>query len=123
VESVDIQNGQIRVTFGENVTDYSDLPTLLIDAGHKLTLFREEEINLETAFMALNERDYGVRPMTGAVSSRLFANLKSRFQISDFKFPAHFPAESRSYSSYTLDARLAVGIDADQAAFDHRGQH
>ena len=48
-------DGQIRVTLAENVTDYSDLPTLLIDAGHKLTLFREEEINLETAFMALTK--------------------------------------------------------------------
>jgi ABC-2 type transport system ATP-binding protein len=27
----------------------------LIDGGHKLTLFREEEINLETAFMALTK--------------------------------------------------------------------
>jgi ABC-2 type transport system ATP-binding protein len=55
VESVSVQNGQIRVTLRENITDYSDLPTVLIDAGHKLTLFREEEINLETAFMALTK--------------------------------------------------------------------
>ena len=55
VEKVDLQNGQIRVTLREHVTDYSDLPTVLIDAGHKLTLFREEEINLETAFMALTK--------------------------------------------------------------------
>jgi ABC-2 type transport system ATP-binding protein len=55
VESVDVQNGQIRVTLCETASDYSDLPTLLIDAGHKLTLFREEEINLETAFMALTK--------------------------------------------------------------------
>ena len=39
----------------ENVTDYSDLPTVLIDAGFKLTLFQEDEINLETAFMALTK--------------------------------------------------------------------
>ena len=50
-----IQDGHIRLTLAENVTDYSDLPTLLIDAGFKLTLFREEEINLETAFMALTK--------------------------------------------------------------------
>jgi ABC-2 type transport system ATP-binding protein len=55
VEGVDVQNGQIRVTLAENVVDYADLPTILIDAGHKLTLFREEEINLETAFMALTK--------------------------------------------------------------------
>jgi ABC-2 type transport system ATP-binding protein len=55
VESVDMHDGQIRVTLRENVTDYSNLPTILIEAGHKLTLFREEEINLETAFMALTK--------------------------------------------------------------------
>jgi ABC-2 type transport system ATP-binding protein len=55
VESVAIQDGHIRLTLAENVTDYSDLPTVLIDAGFKLTLFREEEINLETAFMALTK--------------------------------------------------------------------
>jgi ABC-2 type transport system ATP-binding protein len=55
VENVEVKNGQILATLRENAADYSDLPTLLIDAGHKLTLFREEEINLETAFMALTK--------------------------------------------------------------------
>jgi ABC-2 type transport system ATP-binding protein len=55
VETVDIQNGRLRVTLIENATDYSDLPTQLIDAGFKLTLFQEEELNLETAFMALTK--------------------------------------------------------------------
>jgi len=55
VESIAIRDGQMRVTLAENVTDYSDLPTVLIDAGFKLTLFREEELNLETAFMALTK--------------------------------------------------------------------
>jgi ABC-2 type transport system ATP-binding protein len=55
VENVTIEDGHIRLTLAENVGDYSDLPTLLIDAGFKLTLFREEEINLETAFMALTK--------------------------------------------------------------------
>jgi ABC-2 type transport system ATP-binding protein len=55
VEKVEIANGHVSVTLGENVTDYSDLPTLLIDAGFKLTLFREDELNLETAFMALTK--------------------------------------------------------------------
>jgi len=55
VESVEIRNGQLLVTLAEGVEDYSDLPTLLIQAGHKLTLFKEEEINLETAFMALTK--------------------------------------------------------------------
>ncbi len=55
VESVEIRDGQLSVTLAEGVEDYSDLPTLLIQAGCKLTLFREEEINLETAFMALTK--------------------------------------------------------------------
>jgi ABC-2 type transport system ATP-binding protein len=55
VESVALQDGHIRLTLAENVTDYSELPTVLIDAGFKLTLFREEELNLETAFMALTK--------------------------------------------------------------------
>ena len=41
------------MTLKRGVEDYSELPTRLIQAGHKLTLFREEEINLESAFMAL----------------------------------------------------------------------
>lgn len=55
VESVELRDGQVRVTLRENVSDYSDLPTILIDAGYKLRLFQEEEINLETAFMALTK--------------------------------------------------------------------
>ncbi len=48
-------SGHLLVTLCEGVTDYSDLPTLLIQAGHKLTMFKEDEINLETAFMALTK--------------------------------------------------------------------
>ncbi len=55
VENVDLGDGYIEVTLAENVTDYSDLPTMLIDAGFKLTLFKEDELNLETAFMALTK--------------------------------------------------------------------
>jgi ABC-2 type transport system ATP-binding protein len=55
VESVEVRDGHIAVTLAENVTDYSDLPTILLEAGHKLTLFKEDELNLETAFMALTK--------------------------------------------------------------------
>jgi len=55
VERVEIREGRILATLKENMSDYSDLPTLLIQAGHKITLFKEEEINLETAFMALTK--------------------------------------------------------------------
>jgi ABC-2 type transport system ATP-binding protein len=55
VEKVELSDGHIRVTLAENVLDYSDLPTILIEAGHKLRLFKEDELNLETAFMALTK--------------------------------------------------------------------
>ncbi len=55
VASVEIRNGHIRATLQPGVQDYSDLPTLLIQRGHRLTLFREEEVNLESAFMALTK--------------------------------------------------------------------
>ena len=35
--------------------DYSDLPSALLEAKFKLKLFREEEVNLETAFMELTK--------------------------------------------------------------------
>ena len=35
--------------------DYSELPSALIAAGYRLKLFREEEVNLETAFMELTK--------------------------------------------------------------------
>lgn len=46
------------VTLRPGVLDYSFLPTLLIEAGFKMTLFREEELNLETAFMELTRGLY-----------------------------------------------------------------
>ncbi len=55
VASIEIRSGRIFATLAEGTTDYSDLPTLLIQAGHKLTVFKEDEINLETAFMALTK--------------------------------------------------------------------
>ena len=55
VEKVDATNGVLTVTMAPDVEDYSELPSLLIGAGHKLTLFKEEEINLETAFMELTK--------------------------------------------------------------------
>ncbi len=55
VESVDIQDGRMLVTLGKDVEDYSDLPGVLIEAGYKLVEFKEDEINLETAFMALTQ--------------------------------------------------------------------
>ncbi len=55
VESVVPKEKYLVVTLKPEVDDYSDLPSHLVQAGHKLTLFKEDEINLETAFMALTK--------------------------------------------------------------------
>lgn len=55
VEQVDLNGELIVVTLQQGVDDYSNLPGALIEAGHKLTLFREEEVNLESAFMTLTK--------------------------------------------------------------------
>ncbi len=55
VDRIEPRDNLLYVTLKEGVVDYSDLPTLLVTNGLKLTLFREEELNLETAFMALTK--------------------------------------------------------------------
>jgi len=55
VDNVEPRDSLLYVTLKNGVADYSDLPTLLVSNGLKLTLFREEELNLETAFMALTK--------------------------------------------------------------------
>ncbi len=55
VEAVRQQDGQLLVTLKSDVEDYSDLPRILIEGGFDLTLFQEEELNLETAFMTLTK--------------------------------------------------------------------
>ncbi|MFM2093399.1 MAG: hypothetical protein RIS70_523 [Planctomycetota bacterium] len=54
-EKVDIVKGKIMVQLKPHVEDYSDLSQLLVSRGHKLTMFCEEEYNLENAFMALTK--------------------------------------------------------------------
>ena len=55
VSNVDIVKGTIDATLKADTFDYSSIPTLLISEGFQLTLFREEEVNLETAFMSLTK--------------------------------------------------------------------
>ncbi len=55
VEKVDERGAVLIVTLVPNATDYSPLATLLVQAGFKLSLFKEDELNLETAFMALTK--------------------------------------------------------------------
>jgi len=56
VELVNITKDQLlEVTMKPTVEDYSALPTALVNAGFRITLFREEEVNLETAFLQLTK--------------------------------------------------------------------
>jgi ABC-2 type transport system ATP-binding protein len=55
VQSISQRHGTLLVTLVEGQESYDELPTLLVEAGHRLTLFKEEELNLETAFMTLTK--------------------------------------------------------------------
>ena len=55
VDEVDIQNGQTVVTLKKGIDDYSDLSVYLVQHGHQLTLFQEEQVSLESAFMTLTK--------------------------------------------------------------------
>src|SRR6476646_5141229 len=55
VESVQDKNGVLIVKMNEGVVQYSFLANRLIEQGYELTLFKEDEINLETAFMHLTK--------------------------------------------------------------------
>lgn len=56
VDRVDMgKNEIINVTLKKGVEDYSDLPQLLFERKFRVLLFREEEVNLETAFMELTK--------------------------------------------------------------------
>ena len=53
----DVQPGDdaVRVVLRPEVEDYTDLPKQLIDAGITIRQFAEEELDLESAFMALTK--------------------------------------------------------------------
>jgi ABC-2 type transport system ATP-binding protein len=55
IDRIELSDGQLVVTLKEGQRDYSDLATQLVTHGHKLTLFKEDELNLEGAFMALTK--------------------------------------------------------------------
>ena len=55
VDVINIGDGQIVVTLKEGEEDYSELPSILINTGFKILKFAEEEVNLESAFMALTK--------------------------------------------------------------------
>ena len=56
VDSVNVTStALIEAALKSEVEDYSDIPQILLEGGCRLTLFREEETNLETAFMELTK--------------------------------------------------------------------
>ena len=55
VATVTMDKETIKVTLKKEILDYSLLSTVLFEAGFQLTLFREEDVNLETAFMELTK--------------------------------------------------------------------
>jgi ABC-2 type transport system ATP-binding protein len=55
VDKVELTAGEIVVTLKKDVRDYSDLASQLIAHGHKLIMLKEDELNLEGAFMALTK--------------------------------------------------------------------
>ena len=55
VKEVKMEKETIFVTLNPGTEDYSYLPSLLIEAGYRIKQFREEDVNLETAFMELTK--------------------------------------------------------------------
>jgi ABC-2 type transport system ATP-binding protein len=55
IMNVAANNGFLQVSLRDGVSDWSFVPRQLVEKGFKLTLLREEEVNLETAFMRLTK--------------------------------------------------------------------
>ncbi len=55
VEGVENKGEYLEVSLRDGTSDYAFLARRLVEGGYKLTLFREEEVNLETAFMRLTK--------------------------------------------------------------------
>jgi len=55
VQTVDVSSGTLRIMLKEYDADYSSLSTLLVNNGIAIRKFSEEEINLESAFMAFTK--------------------------------------------------------------------
>lgn len=56
VNSVKVDDeGRILVTLNDGIEDYSEVSTQLVQQGHRIVEFREDELNLESAFMALTQ--------------------------------------------------------------------
>lgn len=50
-----LNNGVIELNLQDGITDYSFVAAKLLSAGYRLNMLKEEEVNLETAFMRLTK--------------------------------------------------------------------
>ncbi|MFM7035878.1 MAG: ABC transporter ATP-binding protein [Planctomycetia bacterium] len=66
---VTVRDGEVVVAIADGVTDHSPLIERLVAAGQKLLTVREQEVNLETAFLELT-RGGLARPPAAAAASR-----------------------------------------------------
>ncbi|HEX8323864.1 MAG TPA: ABC transporter ATP-binding protein [Tepidisphaeraceae bacterium] len=55
VAHASLVNGHIELNLQDGVTDFSFVPAKLLAANYRLTMLKEEEVNLETAFMRLTK--------------------------------------------------------------------
>jgi len=55
IDNVSITNGYMEINIKDGVKDYTFIAHKLTTAGYRLTLLKEEEVNLETAFMRLTK--------------------------------------------------------------------
>lgn len=55
IQSVDRKDDYLVVRLADASVDYSFIPSMLLEKGFKIRLFREEELSLEDAFMALTK--------------------------------------------------------------------
>jgi ABC-2 type transport system ATP-binding protein len=55
VAHASVVNGLIELSLQDGVTDWSFIPAKLVAGNYRVTLLREEEVNLETAFMRLTK--------------------------------------------------------------------
>jgi ABC-2 type transport system ATP-binding protein len=55
VAEVTENNSHLEVSLRDDISDFSFIPQQLLNAGYRLTLLKEEEVNLETAFMRLTK--------------------------------------------------------------------
>jgi ABC-2 type transport system ATP-binding protein len=55
VQEVEPQQRPPGSSLRDGITDFTFIPQRLMAAGYRLTLLKEEEVNLETAFMRLTK--------------------------------------------------------------------